>query len=152
MKNIFKILGVFFVALIAFACEPDEYAVPDIDFVSVYNITETGNNSIFEINVYRKKALLIISTNKGKLTSYNTTAYSDTSDDLNYIVNVTAIEKKTVTDAEGVQTIETLNHAYAILADKVTGSCSITVTTTNADATPVVDTYNGVLAEKEVYN
>ncbi|PKQ64281.1 hypothetical protein BZG02_05535 [Labilibaculum filiforme] len=125
--------------------------MPDIDLTAVYSITETNNAKMDQINIYREEALLTV-WDGNFITSYVTTAYSDTSDELNYMVNVTAVEKKTVTDEAGIETIETLTHAYVVVADKATGVCSITITTTNADASTASSSVSGTLTTTEVYN
>lgn len=150
MKNIIKLLSLILV-FATFSCEYEEYDVPDIDLTSVYSISETNNGAMDQINIYRETALLTV-WNDNFISSYNTTGYSDTSDELNYMVAVTAIEKKTVTDENGNDTIETINHAYVLVADKETGSCTIDITTTFADASTSVSTVSGTLTMTEIYN
>lgn len=152
MKNIFKILGVFFVALIAFSCEPDEYDVPDIDLVPVYNISETGNNNMFEMNIYREQNLFTVWTNKGKISSFTTTGFSDTSDELNYMVTFSRKETVIETDDEGNETSSIVSYAYELTGAKDADTVTLKTVKTNSDETTSESSVSGILIEKEVYN
>ncbi|MBI9057101.1 MAG: hypothetical protein JEZ01_04970 [Labilibaculum sp.] len=150
MKNIIKLLS--FIMVFAFiSCEPDEYAVPDIDKVPVYNITETGSNDLFEINVYQNNPLLSIWTNKGKVRVLATSAYADTSDDTNYMVSFTATEKVKVVDSEGVESVVVKSYDYTISGDKATGEGSMDITTV-VDGVSDTVSYNMMIKTDTVYN
>nr|WP_320120703.1 hypothetical protein [uncultured Marinifilum sp.] len=152
MKNLFKIFVLLFVVGVMSSCEPDEYDVPDIELVPVYSISETGNNTYTDIQVYKQENLLTIANKDGIVSAYSTSSYSDVSDETNYMFTVIASEKVTLTDEEGNETMGTVSYAYDVTADKETGSASITILKTAADGTESTISLNGTLTEDEVYN
>ncbi|WP_044212438.1 hypothetical protein [Saccharicrinis fermentans] len=134
------------------SCEPEEYDVPDIDLTSVYSIGETENNDLSTINIYRDKALLTVWNKDGAVTSFETKDYSDSSDDTNYLVTVTAVEEVTVVDGEGNESLATITYGYDLVASKETGVCNVSITTTNEKGEVSTLSISGTLVEKEIYN
>ncbi|BAX78481.1 hypothetical protein [Labilibaculum antarcticum] len=150
MKNIIKLLSLILV-FATFSCEYEEYDVPDIELTSVYTISETNNETMDQINIYRETALLTVWNDKF-ISSYETNNYSDTSDETTYMVSFTATESVTVTDAEGNESMGTKTYDYVISADKVTGVTSVEILVTQPDASTSTISVSGTLTETEVYN
>lgn len=150
MKNIIKLLSLILV-FATFACEYEEYDVPDIELTSVYTISETNNGTMDKINIYRETALLTVWNDKF-ISSYATNSYSDTSDEATYILTFTAVENVTVTDAEGNESMGVKTYDYVITADKLTGVASVEILITQPDASTSTVIVSGVLSEDKVYN
>ncbi len=151
MKNIVKLLS-FIMVFGFFACEADEYPVPDIEKVPVYAITETGSNDLFELNVYQNNSLLSIWTKNGKVKVLATSAYSDTSDEINYMVSFTATENVTVSDSEGVESVVVRSYDYVIDASKETGVGTLSITTVVDEISETIEYNNVMIKVDSVYN
>ena len=136
-----------------FACEPDEYPVPDIDLVSVYSLTETTNDNFSTVRIYQQKDLLTVTNKDGAIVTYETKDYTDTSDDLNFNVSVVALDSKTVTDGEGNKSEVQISYTYVLSAPVETGECVLTITTYDENEVVTdVQTIQGRLMDDEVYN
>ena len=124
-----------------------------VQLVPVYSITGTGNSNMSIIHVYMEKNLLTVTSSAGKVTAYDTRDYADTSDELSYMVAVTALENVTVTEDNGVATTVTITHDYIISADKETGTGTVVITKTNVDQTTNTTNFSSVqVAVEEVFN
>ena len=152
MKNILNIVALLFALVYMSSCEPEEYDIPDIDLTPVYSISETGNDNLSTINIYREKGLLTVWNKDGAVTLFSTKDYSDSSDDVNCLVTVTAIEEVTVTDGEGNETLGTITYDYDLVANKETGVCNVSITKTDEKGDVSTSTISGVLVEEEIYN
>jgi len=151
-KNILLLFTVFALVFSFSSCEDDVDPIPDINLTPVYSIT-TGNNSLKTIHVYREKNLLTVTDNVGKVLAYDTENYADTTDDLNYMVAVTALEQVIVATENDAETTVTITKDYVVTADKETGIGTVSITTTNADETTSVVSLSGVkVVEEEVFN
>ncbi|WP_282039576.1 hypothetical protein [Saccharicrinis aurantiacus] len=128
MKNIYKIFVLLFVGYSISSCEPDAYEVPDIDLTPVYYLTETGNNTYKDLNIYKEKDLFIVWDKDGAVSVSNTQAYTDSSDTENYSVTFvveldeldtinTIIDESTIEEVIAETSIVTDYHLTGLVAE-----------------------------------
>ncbi len=152
MKKIFNLLLVLVVALGSFtSCEPDPYVKPDIALTPVYAVTDIADH-VYKINVYKQKSLLTSWADKIKIVSYETTNYEDTSDDTNYMVKLTAVERKTEVDSEGNKINVVYTYDYEFTANMETGAGTMTYTSYDSAGNPTTSYHAMMMKEDQVYN
>jgi len=132
-QNIFRILVLLLFTAAYSSCEPDDYPVPDIALTPVYAISQTGNNTLFSINVYQNVSRVTVWNKDGLGKSYPTKNYVDSSGESDYNIMFTAEETVTVTDSEGVKSTAVVTYDYVITGSKSTSVVSVVITKTGTD-------------------
>ncbi|UXX81100.1 hypothetical protein N7E81_08300 [Reichenbachiella carrageenanivorans] len=147
MKNLLFALGLL--AVVASSCDEKVWPMSELELVPVYSVTEiVGTDAPFALEVYKEKSLAITFVKQDLLESTETYDYIDASDEVNYGFTFSAKEEILLEDS--TTTIHTLD--YEISADKATGVGSMTITTTEEDATVTTLVYTAEVAEEERYN
>jgi len=98
MKNIYRVIGVFALALTLYSCEKEPDAKADIDLVPVYSITNINGKANPKMNIYREMPM-VIEWNDNKVKELLASEYSDsTIVDSIFKVRVTTWEEITMTE------------------------------------------------------
>ncbi|WP_075602107.1 hypothetical protein [Saccharicrinis aurantiacus] len=98
IKNIYRVIGVFALALTLYSCEKEPDAKADIDLVPVYSITNINGKANPKMNIYREMPM-VIEWNDNKVKELLASEYSDsTIVDSIFKVRVTTWEEITMTE------------------------------------------------------
>ncbi len=133
MKTIIAYLSILIIAITFTSCEiKDNFLEPDIELVPVYSITNIkGPNSLFKINIYKQKDLIIEYSSSVNAVSFSSNNYMDTSTDDTYVIIVDKMKEDKIIN-------------YAVTADKLTGQGTLTI--------DGAKTYDILISNDVIYN